>query len=218
MIGGCMRHSNKFKSKLINHISLLSPAAMTGAIKLFQYVQNFYQTLGIHPPIQSYQTFSLNRRNLFFLSCSVLTFILSTAYLLFDAQSIQDFGIPFCASVIILSGFFIYIVQIWRNAEIFQLIEHFEKFIEQSKSTKNCSTFSENEILSIIMINFSIGLDRTLYAALNERIERISKLVYFCLTYLSAPGALLPPFALSVVNYFVYDLGDESFYLTYPSM
>lgn len=62
----------------------------------------------------------------------------------------------------------------------------------------------------------NIGLDRNPYAVLNEKIERISELLRFCIM-LSAPGALLPPFILSAVNYFVYDLDDESFYLTYSS-
>lgn len=107
---------------------------MICSLNLFRNVRKFYQTLGIYPPIQSHhQAFSLNGKNLFFLLSLVVPFTFAVAYFLFRAQSIQEFGIPFCASVIILSSFGINVIQIWRSAETYQLIEHFEHFINKSE-------------------------------------------------------------------------------------
>lgn len=124
---------NKFQSKLANHISLPLRAAMAGEIKLFQNVQKLYGTLGIHPPNQSYQANSLNRRNLFFLSSSSVTFASSIAYLLFEARTISDYGVPFCVSVIIFSGLAVNVIQIWRGENIYQFIANSDAFIEQSE-------------------------------------------------------------------------------------
>lgn len=67
------------------------------------------------------------------------------------------------------------------------------------------------------MENLFIGLERSSYAVLNGKIEQVSIWIHFCMMYLSVVGAMGPPFILSMINYFVYGLGDESFYLTYPS-
>lgn len=112
------------------------PSVMAGAkaIKLFQNVRKFYRTLGIYPPSPtSNQTISLNRKNLFILSGSLITFTLPSAYLLFEAKSISEFGIPFCVSVIILSTIAINLIQIWRGGRIYQFIENCDGFIEQRK-------------------------------------------------------------------------------------
>lgn len=54
------------------------------------------------------------------------------------------------------------------------------------------------------------------YNELNEKIERICRLIYITLTECTIPGLMVPCFLITAVNYFVYDLGDESFYVPCP--
>lgn len=56
------------------------------------------------------------------------------------------------------------------------------------------------------------------YVELIEKIERMAELCYFALTKVSVNGAFLPAFLITVVNYFLYDMGEKSFYLTVPVM
>lgn len=55
------------------------------------------------------------------------------------------------------------------------------------------------------------------YAEIIEKIERLSKV--FCYAMLITLGFLMPPALLfTIINYFIYDLKNESFYLLYPIM
>lgn len=57
-----------------------------------------------------------------------------------------------------------------------------------------------------------------IYSELSGKIEKFSKWAYFCLVYANVIGILIPPSLLSFVNYYIYDLGDESFELVSPIM
>ena len=50
-----------------------------------------------------------------------------------------------------------------------------------------------------------------MYTELNGKIEKISKLIYFATAQVSFVAAALPPLIISLTNYFVYDLQDDSF-------
>lgn len=56
------------------------------------------------------------------------------------------------------------------------------------------------------------------YTALNEKIEMMSKWIYIILSKASPAGMMLPSLLLSTINYFVLDLGEESFLLPCPMM
>lgn len=56
------------------------------------------------------------------------------------------------------------------------------------------------------------------FAAINRKIERMSKLIYFSMLKINAPGIMLPSFFISMINYYVLDLGDKSFSLLCPVM
>lgn len=51
----------------------------------------------------------------------------------------------------------------------------------------------------------------TMYKQLSEKIERTSKLVHFAMAKLTMVAATLPPTIKTYVNYYVKNLGDESF-------
>lgn len=57
-----------------------------------------------------------------------------------------------------------------------------------------------------------------MYIKLNERIERIFKLLHFLFVEMSIVGVVLPAALITIVNYFVYNLGDESWFLPCPAM
>lgn len=52
---------------------------------------------------------------------------------------------------------------------------------------------------------------KEMYTKLIAKIEQISKLIYFVTVQLSYVGGVLPPLLLTLINYFIYDLHDESF-------
>lgn len=50
-----------------------------------------------------------------------------------------------------------------------------------------------------------------MYTEMNNKIERFSKLVYFLMAKLTMIAAIVPPAIKTYVNYYVNNLGDESF-------
>lgn len=57
-----------------------------------------------------------------------------------------------------------------------------------------------------------------MYAENIAEIDKIAKLIYFALVYLTTPGICIPSLLISTINYFIYDLGDESFFLPFRVM
>lgn len=51
-----------------------------------------------------------------------------------------------------------------------------------------------------------------MYIELNEKIEQMSRLLYVVTVKLTIPGSILPAVFITAINYFLYDLGDESFF------
>lgn len=56
------------------------------------------------------------------------------------------------------------------------------------------------------------------YDGINTKIELLSKWMHLFVVYVVIPAAVLPAFIATGINYFVYDLGDESYLLPNPAM
>lgn len=61
-------------------------------------------------------------------------------------------------------------------------------------------------------------ISKFMYDNVNRKVEQLSQILYILLVKLDIPGCVLPPFIATMVNYYIYDLGDESFYLGAPAM
>lgn len=59
---------------------------------------------------------------------------------------------------------------------------------------------------------------RVMYTELNEKLERMSKFVYTVFVEASLAGLIIPPLLITLVNYFIYDLSEESYFLPTPVM
>lgn len=57
---------------------------------------------------------------------------------------------------------------------------------------------------------------RVTYNDVNEKIERVSKFIYFLTAKISWTGVVLPSLPITAVSYFIHNLGDESYYLPFP--
>lgn len=54
------------------------------------------------------------------------------------------------------------------------------------------------------------------YIELIAKIEQLTELFYLALPRVTVPVSFSPAFLVAVINYFVYDLGENSFYLLAP--
>lgn len=107
----------------------------------------------------------------------------------------------------------------WKTADISVLIGKFDDFIENSECLviKIKTRFQE-----IFTHCFPIGAHNpasmAMYNELNTKIERMSKFFYILSVEIIFPASMILPLILMLVNYFVLDLKNESFYLPFPVM
>lgn len=102
---------------------------------LFQTVQKIYKTMAIHPSLsQTNQFCSLNYKIQFFLFINAQTLFASTAFLLFKANTVQSLADSFYVSLTHAVSLIHIIITMWKVADILQLIDKFQKFIEKRES------------------------------------------------------------------------------------
>lgn len=107
---------------------------MVGSIKLFQFIQKFHQTIGIYPSSQpNRKQHSINLTNTIFLICSVQNMFATAAFLVFEANSMFDYGFPIFSIIGIINGVVIYLTFIWQSKNTLKFIEFSERFIEKRK-------------------------------------------------------------------------------------
>lgn len=107
---------------------------MDGSVKLFQLVQKFYQTIGIHPSRR------LNWRILIISFTIIAEFFGVLGFFIFRATSITEYGTIFFAITSSLYAFAELHLNLWRIPEILQLIELCEIFIANSKYQQSIVT------------------------------------------------------------------------------
>lgn len=192
--------------------------ASIAKIKSFQFTRNYYQTSGIYTP-QANHSYSLNAKVLLnvFLFAALVT--ASFAYLLFKANSIGESAYSYCMSITLLWCTLLMTADTLKIPNILQLIEKYDEFIHKRKSAAIIALFFVNYPTQITgSLNTESSKMTLKYAELIEKIERMTGIFYFSLAKVSVSGSFLPAFLITVVNYFIYDLGDKSFYLTVPVM
>ena len=145
-------------------------------------------------------------------------FISSLAFSLFEAKSIGELA---DANFMCFTSFaiaFYFLLSILKISQILALIGEFHEFIEKSKfntSNKVCQKTSSKIKASISGSSDSIS--KAIYDELSEKIERMSQM-FIDLVKLTIPGLLIPAIFITLANYFVYDSGDDSFFLPFRAM
>lgn len=125
------RHFKKMSSKVHNN----SIMAVTKArpIKLFCFAHKFYQKIGVYQPTQLKQNQPFNLINTLLLY-NLLQFGITTgAFFLFEATSLDEFGLTFYETLTVLSLAFYHVTNIYQIGNVLKLIENFEEFIGTSK-------------------------------------------------------------------------------------
>lgn len=107
--------------------------AMAETIKLFRSVRQIYQEMGIYPT-QSNQTAAPYARYLFNLLSMIIFSISSSAFFLFEATAIQEFGITFYAACAGLTMSAALVIKSSKMLKIVKLFEKMEEFIAKSES------------------------------------------------------------------------------------
>lgn len=122
---------------------------MAGPIKLFRQVRKFYRMVGIHPLSKRHRQ-RFNVKNSSCLVSMALLFISVSWYLLFEANSTDEYVQCFTGFISVIEISIYFLVNFSQIGSILKLITKSEDFITMSKSGKNVEICtSQNFIQSI---------------------------------------------------------------------
>lgn len=157
---------NNFHQFIAVYLGSSKSFIMADKIELFQTVQSLYKMLGVHPPHPD-RSPSFNCKFSLVLLTEALIFFESIAFMIFEANSVMDYGNAFSASLMFISALFYCIVNKIRMPNILELIENCEKFIDNSKTIcilrTFLYTFSFHIILNITNRTTRYGSTRTVH-------------------------------------------------------
>lgn len=126
-----------FKGKNRSMIfSFILATTMANTVKFFMFIRESYAMVGIFPN-HLQQTCSYNWRNFTALLFMSMMFVASTSFLLFQANSFQEFASAFYISITLLVNIVSFPTIIPNAADIFVLMEKFREFVEKRKCREN---------------------------------------------------------------------------------
>lgn len=108
--------------------------AMATRLTLFQSVQIFYRVMGIYPT-ETNQKFPLLLKWLFFGVSTISTFSALVAFLLFEAQTVDQYASAFHGAISELCQMIHFHISAWQMSNVLKLIANFEGFIEKRRQT-----------------------------------------------------------------------------------
>lgn len=102
-------------------------------MELFKFLKSTYTRIGILPAESNQNTNPINWKNCFFLLCEGQFFISSVTFLLFEANSMIEYGMASFMCLTTLLCTILYWILFWQMKHISKFIENFERFTEQSE-------------------------------------------------------------------------------------
>lgn len=111
-----------------------------GRIKLFLFIQQTYQDIGVHASESDESGSDINPNRRRFVVGLGQMFITSAAYLLVEANSMFEYGRAFYTFITVLLSMILYSIMIWQMEKILNYIENCELFIEKSEYSQYLNT------------------------------------------------------------------------------
>lgn len=111
---------------------------MARPIKLFHLTQKLYQTIGIHP-INDWHSSQLNKnqpfnfKNVLFIFAPLQFGVTTTVFFLFEAKTLDEFGISFYATLSVISIAFCYVSIFYQIGNLLKMFDNSNEFIGNSK-------------------------------------------------------------------------------------
>lgn len=114
------------------------------SVKLFIFIQKTYEGIGIILPQSNHKLSPINYKNWLILFCLGQIFITSTESILFESNSIIDYGMLFYTCVTGAGCTVLYLIALWETKNILIFIENCEGFIEKSEHSSNITLLYSN--------------------------------------------------------------------------
>lgn len=104
-----------------------------GSIKVFQFIQKYYQAVGIFPSPSNQKCVTFHWRYAIILICLAQFLVSIGAFLFFEAELMVDIGLGIFIVIASIDGIILFTIQIWQIKNSLKYIETCEEFIERRK-------------------------------------------------------------------------------------
>lgn len=190
-------------------------------MKIFQTIQTQYSILGVCPPNQSTQKFSVIWRYLVGFSLFVYLILSQFLYMVHVASGFMEYVQLICAISGTLLLFFGLAAIGFRKSTLFEIIDRIEKLIATSETTINHLFFEFNFILRIkrnlcVFLGFKYPKSKAFFLKTNRQVERLSEIIFMLIMKIGLPGFMLPKCIVSLTVYIRTDTGRDAFELPIP--
>lgn len=199
-------------------------------MKIFQVLKKNLAVFGFIPNQQQNNHWKLNVRQKVSLIWHFITLFSYIVFILVDASGIEDNVSAISASTLGTAVFMSFISIIYKNDEIFNVIENFEYelLLREScliliRSRKIDHVATDNFFLlhfhcPLVLAGSSIDAKSCeMYEKTVRFVEKLSETMYVVMIKLLLPTLLLPKAILSYFIYFTTDAGSAAFQLPLPT-
>lgn len=101
-------------------------------VKLFKFIRKTFQFIGFHA-LASNQSHRINSKIWINIFCLAQFLFSTTAFLLFDANSMMEYGMEFFTCITLIATMILYLTLVWQMGNILNYIENCEQFIGKSE-------------------------------------------------------------------------------------
>lgn len=191
----------------------------------FQLTKKYYEWVGIYPSDKSdldCNKCPLNSRNFSVLLYMIVMLVPLTGSFLFQSITILERTDTFTMLITLLACINNFSMNIWKCPKIYMYIEKIDEVIAKRKLKRIWKSKSiEKQCVhtkSIFTADLSNAAHTAIFADLNEKIEKNSKILHFIFVELTTIGIEVPALLVTLNNFFILNLNDESYYLSFPVM
>lgn len=203
----------------------LTPTTVMRPIKLFRAAQTYFDAMGLYVRPESSVSCQFNRKNGFYISAVAGVVIPVMGFLFVKAKTSYEYSISFYILITTVCMTVHFMVYVDKLGSIPILIENYQDFIGKRKRCCSCLLGKFWHIHASWLrecFNWQgMAYNPTsagMYTDVDAKIEWVTKWSHVILTEVGLAGALLPILLLSLVNYYVLGLEDQSFALPWPML
>lgn len=168
----------------------------------------------------------LHRMQLLHVVQGFLAISLQCLYLVFEANTAKEYMNSISMTTIGILVYIAYWSAIFQTSTIFEFIDHYETIVNGSEWKHIHIPHSMSVLLFRLFISDDFMLTYTglkylrskaTFERTNELTEKLCKIIYFLLVYVTVPGFVLPKAIYCFFIYFTTDLGNDAFELSLPT-
>lgn len=184
-------------------------------MKLFRSMLEFYQICGIS---QLQPNRRLNTRIVVFLLFIFWFFISLIGTFLYKLTTIGEHIDLFCLLITVAACSANILECVWKRSEVFGFIKRMEQLIEKSKTKLEPQSQIKSRFFFYLRTGSNDLTRKIMDMELNDKIEWISRWIYFLQVKVTIAAFVLPAVLITLINYFVLDKKDRSYFLPIPIM